>query len=432
MDDGTIDTVVKKGLCTGCGTCIALCPNDAIELRIRKEKGIYVPEMDNRKCNNCGICLKVCPGHEVDFTKLGPKIIENTKCNKLIGNYLNCFIGYSKNQSLRYYSTSGGLITQILIYLLEKKIIDGALVTRMKKGAPFEPEPFIARTKEEIIEASGSKYCPVPANIALREIINSKEGERFAIVGLSCHIHGIRKAEKINRILRDRIRFHLGIVCNHTPSFQATRFLLNNLKIREDYVTKIDYRGNGWPGAMKIQFNDDSSQLISLGEYWGNGFGQRFLPIRCTLCCDHTAELSDISFADAWIPEIQKYDDIGTSAIIIRNQGLDTIIDRMITEEVIELKGISNEKIIQSQTISLNFKKKGLKARMAIVNLFGKGKPDYKSLDLTNPTLRHYISGVMLYIRLYVSSREYLWASIHIYQAAIRKILNFVRRRGTH
>ena len=35
----------------------------------------------------------------------------------------------------------------------------------MKKDNPLEPEPFIARTREEIIEASKSKYCPVPANI---------------------------------------------------------------------------------------------------------------------------------------------------------------------------------------------------------------------------------------------------------------------------
>jgi coenzyme F420 hydrogenase subunit beta len=47
-------------------------------------------------------------------------------------------------------------------FALEEGIIDGALVTRMKKDRPLEPEPFIARTREEIIEASKSKYCGVP------------------------------------------------------------------------------------------------------------------------------------------------------------------------------------------------------------------------------------------------------------------------------
>jgi len=74
----------------------------------------------------------------------------------------------------------------------------------MKKENPLEPEPFIARTKEEIIEASKSKYCPVPANIALKEIMDSKSGEKFAVVGLPCHIQGIRKFEEVNKILKEK------------------------------------------------------------------------------------------------------------------------------------------------------------------------------------------------------------------------------------
>jgi len=53
-----------------------------------------------------------------------------------------------------------GVVTQLLIFLLEKGIIDGALVVRMREDQPLEPEPFIARTKEEIISTSKFKYCP--------------------------------------------------------------------------------------------------------------------------------------------------------------------------------------------------------------------------------------------------------------------------------
>ena len=125
-----------------------------------------------------------------------------------IGNYLKCYLGHSTDYDIRFNSSSGGLITQLLIFALEEGIITGALVTRMKKDKPLEPEPFIARTKKEILDAMGSKYCPVPANIALKEILKSKEGEKFAVVGLACHIHGIRKAEQIYASLKKKIILH--------------------------------------------------------------------------------------------------------------------------------------------------------------------------------------------------------------------------------
>ncbi|MCK4454585.1 4Fe-4S binding protein, partial [Candidatus Parcubacteria bacterium] len=147
MTDKIIFTVVKHDLCTGCGTCVSLCPNEAIELVIDKKKGIHIPEIDENRCNNCGICYKICPGHEVDFKTLNLEIFGKEPEDVLIGNYLNCYVGHATNYDIRYNSASGGLITQLLIFALEEGIIDGALVTRMKRDSPLEPEPFIARTK---------------------------------------------------------------------------------------------------------------------------------------------------------------------------------------------------------------------------------------------------------------------------------------------
>jgi coenzyme F420 hydrogenase subunit beta len=226
MTDETIAQVVKDELCTGCGTCVALCPEEAIKRTINEKKGINVPELNEEKCNHCGICYEVCPGHEVDFKQLNLEIFGKGPEDVLIGNYLNCYTGYATDYDIRYNSASGGLVTQLLVFALEEGVIDGALVTRMKKDNPLEPEPFIARSKEEIIEASKSKYCPVPANIVLKEILESEDGKRFAVVGLPCHIHGIRKAELINKKLKAKIVLHFGLFCSHTVDFLGDRFLV--------------------------------------------------------------------------------------------------------------------------------------------------------------------------------------------------------------
>jgi coenzyme F420 hydrogenase subunit beta len=168
-----IEAVVKNGLCTRCGTCVGMCPKEAIELTLDHKNGTYVPVVNRNKCNACGICYKVCPGHEVDFKRLNMEIFGKEPEEILLGNYTNCYLGYANDHNIRYNSASGGLVTALLIYALEQGLIDGALVTRMKRDSPLEPEPFIARTREEIISARGSKYCPAPANVALREILES-------------------------------------------------------------------------------------------------------------------------------------------------------------------------------------------------------------------------------------------------------------------
>jgi coenzyme F420 hydrogenase subunit beta len=94
-DSKNISWVAKSNLCTGCGTCVPLCPTGAIELIIDEKKGIYVPKVNEEKCTKCGICLKVCPGHEVDFKQYKPRIFENSPMIPLSGITVNCYTGYS-------------------------------------------------------------------------------------------------------------------------------------------------------------------------------------------------------------------------------------------------------------------------------------------------------------------------------------------------
>ncbi|MGD9627129.1 MAG: Coenzyme F420 hydrogenase/dehydrogenase, beta subunit C-terminal domain [Methanobacteriales archaeon] len=339
-----------KDLCTGCGTCAGLCPQNIIKMEIDQKKGTYVPIIKG-ECNECMTCIKACPGIGVDFKELNMMIFGRQPKDLLIGNYKDYHIGYSSNEKLRYNSSSGGMITQILLYLLKEGLIDGALVTRMNPKKPLEPEPFIARTPKEIKESKGSKYCPVPANTCLKEILETPG--KYAIVGLPCHIHGIRKAEKINKKLRKRIKYHLGIVCNHTPTFKATEFLLEKLNIKKEEIKNISYRGEGWPGNLKIETK--SGTILLLPEYWGSGFGQLFIPKRCNFCVDHMAELSDMSFADPWLSEF-KNEKKGKTLIIVRKNS--NILKEMDNKGVCRIEPIELEKVILSQIYNLYVKKK--------------------------------------------------------------------------
>lgn len=341
-----------RDLCTGCGTCAAMCPREIIEMNVNRKKGIYEPIIVG-ECDECGVCIKVCPGVSVDFRELNREIFGYEGEDMLLGNHEACYVAHSTDEKLRYNASSGGMVTQILIHLIDKGIVDGALVTHMNPEKPLEPEPFIARTPEDIIEAAGSKYCPVPANIALREIL--REPGKYAVVGLPCHIQGIRKAEMINRKLRERIVYHLGIVCNHTPSFMATEFLLKRLGVRREEVTGIRYRGDGWPGSLKVETVSGDILLLLLPEYWGSGFGQLFKPSRCRRCCDHMAELSDMSFADPWLREFEG-EKKGKTLIVLR-KGLG-ILDELKDDGLCQLQPLEPDKVLTSQLYNIYMKKK--------------------------------------------------------------------------
>lgn len=410
----TIQDVINNELCTGCGICIGLCPRNALKLVKDKSKGIYIPKLHNSICNKCGTCLIVCPGYKVDFKHLNLEIFGEEPKDVLIGNYFNCYTGWATDKNIRFKAASGGLITQILIYLFEKEIIDGALLVKMDDK---EPKPFIARTKEEIINSSTSKYCPVPMNIVLDEIIRSKE-KKFAIVGLPCHIHGLRKAEAYNKELKKKIVLHMGIMCGTTKSFQGTAFQLKRMGINEENVKKLEYRGNGWPGDLSIYLKSGKRVIKPYKEYYDFNFCS-FTPWRCMLCIDHTCELSDLSFGDAWLKEYD-HDKLGTSLVISRNSIGDNILQKALNENYIALKELNYSKVSLSQNMC-RFKKNQIKARVQIALTFRKKIPEY-NVELLDSTINDYFWAIYFYIMYFISSNKILWFLLDIQGLVINLI----------
>lgn len=407
----TIKEVIDRGLCTGCGTCVALCPSSAIKLIKDNSRGLYLPSIDDEACNQCGICLDVCPGHSVDFKESNENVFGKEPEDILLGNYLGCYIGHATDYEIRYNSTSGGLVTALLIFALEEGMIDGALATRMKRENPLEPEPFIARTKEEIVSAAKSKYCPVPANITLREIL-VREG-KYAVVGLPCHIQAVRKVEGTNGRLKERIGLHFGLVCNHTATFLATEYLLRKLGVSKGQVSKINYRGEGWPGQMTIALKSGSTKLVPFFSepYWGIAYQDFFYPTRCTMCVDKICELADISFMDAWLPKLSQ-ERIGESIIVVRSRVGQELLESALTAGAIELEKIPDDKVMQSQSLALV--RRRYSARVSLLRRSGKEVPNYNKPP-SRVRLTDYLEAVLLYLRIYISRRRRLWFLVDWY-----------------
>ena len=406
MNTKSILSTVNDELCLGCGTCVSICPVSAINISVMPSRGIYLPELDQEMCIECGKCYQVCPGHGVDFEQINLELFERSTKSDLVGCYKDCYTGYANDSDLRFNSASGGLLTAVLLFALDHGLITGALITRMSKTNPLDVEPFIARTKEEIIEASKSKYCPVSANIALKQILNS-EDEKIAVVGLPCHIQGIRKAEMIDDEFRKKIVLHLGLFCGRCPSYIGTEFLLRVAGVDKSDIVRLDYRGGGWPSGTSIILKNGNRMFIPYNITWG--LIKLFTPRRCTLCSDGACELADLSFADAWLPEFSN-DKQGLSLVINRSDIGGRLLSMMASSSNIELRPIDVSKITgRSHKSMLLFKKKSLMARMRIMKLFGKNTPLYRQMCLF-PTYHDYVSAIKLYSIIFIVQRRILWA----------------------
>ena len=276
-------------------------------------------------------------------------------------------------------------MTQLLIRALEKGVIDGALVVRMSKDRPLRPELIIAKKKEEIIDAAKSKYCPVPMNAILGELI--AQNGKFAVVGLPCHIHGIRLAEKYVKGLKEKIVLHVGLFCSHTVDFAGTELLLRRLGIPEKNVAKLSYRGGGWPGLMSVSLKDGRKTQIEFNRGWNaywNVFSPfLFTPMRCMKCPDQSNEFCDISFGDAWLKEFARTE-VGMSMIITRTHAAETLLRELVANGSVSVKKITSERVKRSQAFSLNFKKETLSGRLSFLKKLGENVPDiYPELSST-------------------------------------------------
>ncbi|MHA1744995.1 MAG: 4Fe-4S dicluster domain-containing protein, partial [Promethearchaeota archaeon] len=53
---------VKPEICSGCRSCIKVCPFEAISF----DESLNVAEIDVKKCKGCGVCMITCPSCAIE------------------------------------------------------------------------------------------------------------------------------------------------------------------------------------------------------------------------------------------------------------------------------------------------------------------------------------------------------------------------------
>lgn len=424
--------VCREGLCVQCGVCAAFCPKNNINI-VRKQDGSYdFLVSDEEKCMGCNVCVHVCPGEVVKFGELNQFVFKEQPRNQLIGYYDSCYAAHSTNAEIREKASAGGVVTTLLTYLFDKKLIDGALVVRNSESGVHNPEVFLARNAEEALSAAKSKYYPVLINLGLNEIRAAKG--KFVVVGLPCHIHAFRLSEKLNKRLREKIILEIGLFCGWNVSYHSLDFIARQIdKADARKIKEIRFREGKWPGNIGVV--DNSNEIYTVPGYIKDLVAHIYTLPRCALCIDQMSELADISTGDAWLDEYLRRNDGGWSVVVTRTKRGQNIFNDAVKSGYIYAEPLTAESVIESQKPLIMFKKRGIYARYKIWKLFGRELPKYsideKLLDSEKTfksDILDYIGGFILYVVTRLSQRKDVAHFVNLFPIWLIKVYAWIVR----
>jgi len=370
-----IRDVIEWGLCCGCGACYFTCTKGAIQLINLTHIGIR-PIVDNSLCTNECNCLNYCPGYLVD-TQVIKESNEGADDNIYFGPTLEIWEGHASDPDIRFSASSGGALTALSLYCLEKENIQFVLHTGMNPDCPWENKTVVSRNRHQLLARTGSRYSPSSPCDSIRQIADCDE--RCVFIGKPCDTSAVMRMREVYSHLNENIAFVFTFFCAGVPSTQGTLELIRHMCMNEQEISAVRYRGNGWPGYFKLEFKDNQEdKTMSYFDSWHQL--QHFRSLRCHLCPDGLGQIADISCGDAWYKYSNKNNNIGESLILVRTGRGKEFLHRAIDAGYLIATKSNASNVIKSQ--ALIERRKELFGRLVARQMFFIPIPNYAGFEL--------------------------------------------------
>jgi coenzyme F420 hydrogenase subunit beta len=377
-------TVINNDFCSGCGAC-SIYNNSPFYMKF-DENGRYIPFikkdifMENQNSKFPEICPFSDYGKNED--QIGELLFSNTENIKRdisVGYYLKNYAGHVIDDNIRETSSSGGIGTWIAEKILGKGLADYIIhVKPTEEGNKILFSYQISKTVEEIKKGVKSKYYPIEMSQVIKHVLENPG--RYVFYGVPCFIKAIRLLSENDKIIKERIKYTIGLVCGHLKTDMFAKSMAWEMGIKPDELSTFDFRvksdkrssnygvkaSSTKDGKIFSKFSLSKDLFVS---NWGHGL---FKLNACDYCDDVVAETADISIGDAWLPEYTK-DNLGNNIIIVRNTELLNII--LENKNEFDLKEITVEDVYRSQAGGFRHKKEGLEYRLFIKDIKNEWRP---------------------------------------------------------
>ncbi len=308
--------VIDPGFCTLCGVCSAFCSKIVIQ-----DKPVL--------CGSCacnGLGKRICYTHCPMVAAFDPKHIHGrAKKNGLLGEYSELKAARALDQDVLKGAQDGGAVTSILKMALENRDADAVIV--VGRDSEWRPVARLITDPSVLLETAGSKYAPAPSAELLGEAFRRKEISKVIVVGLPCHVRGIRNLEYgllYNAgfsASSDLKIITIGLFCSGAFSRDG---LFGRLGFDPRRIKKIAVKGN----AMTVIA--DTTKSFALSEL------KEEMLRSCGICGDYTAELADISVGSIGTSD-------GWSTVILRTAVGISIFNKAVDRGYVEARDTVDE-----------------------------------------------------------------------------------------
>jgi coenzyme F420 hydrogenase subunit beta len=306
--------VIEADRCVQCGACVAACPSDSIAVGADGLPALV------KMCTGCSLCWDFCPRggmrHEATWKLTGAPGGDG-EANGL-GPVHETWTARARPSVAG--AQDGGLVSALLVALLEAGEIDGALVARESETEPWKGEPYLARTPEDVVACAGSFYNQTMALAALDLKGHDLPAEpRIAVVGTPCEVQAIRAMQArpwawgAQRV--DAVLLTVALLC--TKSFNYEKLMVGEVQRRRgiplEKVGKVDVIH----GKLLVE-DTDGNTLVSepVRDFHGAALKG------CDECADFLGRAADISVGSVGSAE-------GWSSVLVRSQAGRAAFDRV-------------------------------------------------------------------------------------------------------
>ncbi|WP_339102534.1 Coenzyme F420 hydrogenase/dehydrogenase, beta subunit C-terminal domain [Haloterrigena salinisoli] len=273
------EAVIEADRCIQCASCVAACPSDSIGIDEEEQRPTLV-----KMCTGCSRCWDFCPRSGLRYERH----LELTAEERALDDPETYAARASGDAAAA--GQDGGAVTALLAELIESGELDGAVVARESDADPLRGEPFLATSREDLLEAGGSIYNQTMGlgridDLLADEGLDPAETD-LALVGPPCVIQGATALDRYDHEPADPIALTVALMC--TRSFEHGRLVshLERFDVDPERVDKLDIA----EGVLRAS-DDDGETLLEADVDEFGAAGLR----GCEECADFVGAAADIS-----------------------------------------------------------------------------------------------------------------------------------------
>lgn len=292
--------VLDPSLCATCGACELACPQGII--RFDQLEPRLADGFTDQSCGACFDCLAACPGLDPATPAAEMRLFGRTRGpeERWLGIRQAVYGARSTSPETFARSASGGSATTLLQTAMRQLELEAVLVMGRSFEQPWRSAPAVCTSPGELPAYSQSTYQLAPYLGALRPFLVEKGG-RVGLVGIACHVQGVRKLQgmdtRIGELAREKIAFVLEIGCSSSTKPQGTETLITELLgLDLTEVAGVKYREGDYPGRIEVLTRDGRRHTV---EFWQavRHFAANKTH-RCLSCGDWMSGLADLGVSD--------------------------------------------------------------------------------------------------------------------------------------